>query len=76
MENEVYFRQLYGKNSKGLMYKEIPFHIASSSAKTLYGLDYYFREMFKEGDILFIDEPEMNLDQIHKLKWLFFWLNV
>ena len=64
MENEVYFRQLYGKNSKGLMYKreEIPFHIASSSAKTLYGLDYYFREMFKEGDILFIDEPEMNLD--------------
>ena len=55
------------------MYKrdEIPFHIASSSAKTLYGLDYYFREMFKEGSIQQIifdywNDPNMDEEDFRK----------
>ena len=44
------------------MRKNIPFQVASSSAKSLYGLDVYFEHLVSKGDILFIDEPEMNLD--------------
>lgn len=39
----------------------IPFHVASSSIKSLYGLDYYLDNIGKLGDYLIIDEPELSL---------------
>lgn len=55
--NEVYFE---GTNSGDL--HKVPLKISSSSIKSLYGLEYYLNRMYNEGDYLFIDEPEMNLD--------------
>ncbi len=40
---------------------KIDLHVASSTAKTLFGLDYYLRHNAKKGDVLIIDEPELNL---------------
>ena len=52
--NTILFRQKMGKTR----YKSaIPFHVASSSIKSLYGLDYYA----EIGDFLIIDEPELSL---------------
>lgn len=64
VNDDVFFRQFYRKDRGGLKYirKNIPFQVASSSAKSLYGLDIYFEHLVSNGDILFIDEPEMNLD--------------
>lgn len=39
----------------------IAFHVASSTAKTLFSLDYYLNNNAAKGDILIIDEPELNL---------------
>ncbi|MGU8953243.1 AAA family ATPase [Clostridium perfringens] len=39
----------------------IAFHVASSTAKTLFSLDYYLNNNARKGDILIIDEPELNL---------------
>lgn len=64
VNDDIFFRQFYRKDRRGLKYirKNIPFQVASSSAKSLYGLDIYFEHLVSNGDILFIDEPEMNLD--------------
>ncbi|VUX11459.1 AAA family ATPase [Streptococcus vestibularis] len=64
VNDDIFFRQFYRKDKRGLKYmrKNIPFQVASSSAKSLYGLDVYFEHLVSKGDILFIDEPEMNLD--------------
>ena len=45
-------------NKKG---KLIDFHLASSTARTLFGLDLYIKYKIKKGDLLVIDEPELNL---------------
>lgn len=56
--NTILFRQKKGKTR----YKSaIPFHVASSSIKSLYGLDYYLDNIGKVGDYLIIDEPELSL---------------
>lgn len=64
VNDDIFFRQFYRKDKHGLKYmrKNIPFQVSSSSAKSLYGLDIYFEHLVSKGDILFIDEPEMNLD--------------
>ena len=64
VNDDIFFRQFYRKDKRGLKYirNNIPFQVASSSAKSLYGLDIYFEHLVSNGDILFIDEPEMNLD--------------
>lgn len=41
--------------------------IASSSTKSLFGLEHYIKREFSPGDILFIDEPEMNLDPVNQV---------
>ncbi len=41
--------------------KKIEFHIASSTAKTLFGLDYYLNHNASINEFLVIDEPELNL---------------
>ncbi|GAB2650636.1 AAA family ATPase [Vibrio panuliri] len=40
---------------------ELPMHMASSATKSLYLLDLYLRHVAKIGDVLIIDEPELNL---------------
>jgi predicted ATPase len=39
----------------------IPLDLSSSAVKSLLGLDIYLKHVAKEGDILLIDEPELNL---------------
>ncbi|MBF0524977.1 MAG: ATP-binding protein [Deltaproteobacteria bacterium] len=39
----------------------IPIHLSSSSLKSLFVLDSYLKHEIREGDMLFIDEPEQNL---------------
>ena len=39
----------------------IPIYMASSSIKSLFLMDLYIRHIAKKGDILIIDEPELNL---------------
>jgi predicted ATPase len=41
--------------------KKIPVHFASSSVKSLLDLNFYIKHIATEGDILMIDEPELNL---------------
>lgn len=42
---------------------------ASSSVKSLFGLEFYLKHKVSAGDILFIDEPEMNLDPMRQIKF-------
>lgn len=41
--------------------KKIDFHLSSSTAKSLFGLDYLLKNKIQEGCTLIIDEPEQNL---------------
>lgn len=53
--NIRFFHKDFKKN------ESISFHIASSTAKTLFSLDYYLKYNAVKGDVLIIDEPELNL---------------
>ena len=70
-QNEYYYRELYSTSKEKTKYKtkKIPLQISSSSIKSLFGLEYYFKYLFSKGDILFIDEPEMNLDPGNQVKF-------
>lgn len=70
-QNEYYYRELFStsKNKTKYKAKKIPLQISSSSIKSLFGLEYYFKFLFSKGDILFIDEPEMNLDPENQVKF-------
>lgn len=63
-DNTVSFRQRIGQKK----YKSLPFHIASASIKSLYGIDYYLDEIGKVGDFLIIDEPELSLHPENQIK--------
>jgi predicted ATPase len=53
-ENNIFFKpQNQGKQSD--------IHLSSSTAKNLFGFVFYLLYMAKQGDILMIDEPELNL---------------
>ncbi|HFD0831708.1 TPA: AAA family ATPase, partial [Enterococcus faecium] len=65
-DNSVSFRQKFGKNR--YRKERIPFHVVSSSIKSLYGLDYYLENSSKEGDYLIIDEPELSLHPENQVK--------
>jgi len=39
----------------------LPIYMASSSIKSLFLMDFYIRHLARDGDILIIDEPELNL---------------
>lgn len=69
--NEYYYREIASiGNNRDIKYKKkrIPLQIASSSTKSLFGLEYYLKYRFSKGDILFIDEPEMNLDPSNQVR--------
>jgi len=41
--------------------KKIPVHLASSGIKSQLDLNFYIKHIAREGDLLMIDEPELNL---------------
>jgi hypothetical protein len=47
--------------------KPIPIYMSSSAVKSLALLDIYIRNIAKEGDLLLIDEPELNLHPRNQL---------
>ncbi len=53
-DNMIEFKSNNKKESMDL-------HISSSTAKSLFGLDYYLRHSLRNNDLLIIDEPELNL---------------
>lgn len=56
-EGDVKFEPLSANHSS----LPLPIQMSSSSVKTLSGLVVYLRHIAKKGDVLIIDEPEMNL---------------
>lgn len=46
----------------------VPLKSTSSSVKSLFGLESYVTKFFGRGDILFIDEPEMNLEPKNQIE--------
>ena len=48
--------------------QSIPFHAASSTVKSLISLNFYLKHKAKPGDLLIIDEPELNLHPANQRK--------
>lgn len=46
----------------------LPIHLSSSLVKSLSGLVIYFRHLAKEGDVIMIDEPELNLHPENQIR--------
>ncbi|NJO15555.1 MAG: AAA family ATPase [Thioploca sp.] len=46
----------------------IPLYLSSSTVKSLLDLNFYIKHIAKKGDILFIDEPELNLHPANQRK--------
>lgn len=65
-DSSVSFKQKYGRNK--YRSESIPFHVVSSSIKSLYGFDYYIDNIAKPGDYLIIDEPELSLHPENQVK--------
>lgn len=57
--NHIFFREKYGEAR--FKKQEIPFQVASSTLKSLFGFDLYLNHGINSGDYLVIDEPELNL---------------
>lgn len=65
-DGNIYYRERrglirYNSNS-------IPFHLTSSSLKSLLGLDFYLDNVAKKGSSIFFDEPELNLHPTNQIK--------
>ncbi|KAA9333478.1 ATP-binding protein [Hymenobacter busanensis] len=56
------------KALKGKKKKVIPFYLASTSVRALSDLNIYIKHIAKHGDILIIDEPELNLHPENQIK--------
>lgn len=48
--------------------KLIPLHVVSSSAKSLFLIEHYIKKEAKVGELLIIDEPELNLHLDNQVK--------
>jgi len=48
--------------------QKIPLYLSSSAVKSLLDLNFYIKHIAKTGDILFIDEPELNLHPANQRK--------
>ncbi|MEW5559640.1 AAA family ATPase [Enterobacter asburiae] len=57
-EGQIYF-STYKRGASAS--KKIELHLSSSTVKSLFGLWFYLEHQAKLGDILMIDEPELNL---------------
>lgn len=58
---------LFSFNQNGTSHK-IPLHASSSSVKSLANLNFYIKHLAKPGDLLIIDEPELNLHPSNQRK--------
>ncbi|EGI8449187.1 AAA family ATPase [Escherichia coli] len=58
-EGQIYFSTY--KKGKTPASKKIDLHLSSSTVKSLFSLWFYLEHQAKVGDILMIDEPELNL---------------
>lgn len=47
---------------------QVPLHASSSSVKSLVDLNFYIKHLAKPGDLLIIDEPELNLHPTNQRK--------
>jgi predicted ATPase len=47
---------------------QVPLHASSSSVKSLVDLNFYIKHIAKPGDLLIIDEPELNLHPANQRK--------
>ncbi len=59
VNQEVFF--VTKKNKKQKNKKQIPMHFSSSATKSLLELFFYIQHTAQKGDLLIIDEPELNL---------------
>lgn len=51
----------YQKKKDGIKTQSMGLHITSSTVKSLFGLWFYLEYQAKKGDVLMIDEPELNM---------------
>ncbi len=51
----------YQRSRDGIKTQEMGLHMASSTVKSLFGLWFYLENQAKRGDLLMIDEPELNI---------------
>lgn len=63
----------FNSNEKGITFKTsdnkaIPLHVVSSSAKSLFLIEHYIKKEAKVGELLIIDEPELNLHLDNQVK--------
>jgi len=63
----------FNSTAKGITFttsdnKAIPLHVVSSSAKSLFLIEHYIKKEAKPGDLLIIDEPELNLHLDNQVK--------
>lgn len=55
---QVFYRPKKERNKDEVL---VPVYLASSSIKSLFLIDYYINNLAKKGQLLVIDEPELNL---------------
>ena len=48
--------------------KKLPIHLSASVVKTLSNLTFYLRHLAKQGELIIIDEPELNLHPDNQIK--------
>ena len=63
----------FNSTAKGITFKtsdnkSIPLHVVSSSAKSLFLIEHYIKKEAEIGDLLIIDEPELNLHLDNQVK--------
>ncbi len=60
LNNEIFFNP-YQKKRDGKPIVEMGLHMAASTVKSMFGLWFFLEYQAKKGDILMIDEPELNM---------------
>ncbi|MCE5305668.1 MAG: AAA family ATPase [Chloroherpetonaceae bacterium] len=63
--DQILFKPVKEKGKKKV--SPIPFHITSSSTKSIFLLDLYLKSIAQPNDILMIDEPELNLHPTNQI---------
>lgn len=58
--NEIFFHP-YQKKRDGQSIQEMGLHMTASTVKSMFGLWFFLEYQAKKGDILMIDEPELNM---------------
>ena len=60
LSNDIFFHP-YQKKRDGKPIVEMGLHMAASTVKSMFGLWFFLEYQAKKGDILMIDEPELNM---------------